>query len=241
MDVEAHIVVVDDDEETRNELRDYFSRRGFSVSTADGGEQLREILGGDGNEIDLVVLDLIMPGEDGFALTDIIRRNCDSGIIILSAVGDPADQVLGLELGADDYVTKPCDPRALLARIRSVLRRRAEIVPGDTPAHINCLEFSGYRLLPASRQFLSANGHEIPLTTAEFDLLELLAKNPGRVMTRDQLVGITKNRALSPFDRSIDILVSRIRKKIELDPREPKIIRTIRNVGYLFTADVTET
>ena len=151
MDVEAHIVVVDDDEETRNELRDYFSRRGFQVSTADGGERLREVL--DGNEIDLVVLDLIMPGEDGFALTDMIRRNCDSGIIILSAVGDPADQVLGLELGADDYVTKPCDPRALLARIRSVLRRRAEIVPGGQPAHINCLEFSGYRQLPASRQF----------------------------------------------------------------------------------------
>ena len=138
---------------------------------------LRKVL--DGNEIDLVVLDLIMPGEDGFALTDMIRRNCDSGIIILSAVGDPADQVLGLELGADDYVTKPCDPRALLARIRSVLRRRAEIVPGGTPTHINCLEFSGYRLLPSSRQFLSANKHEIPLTTAEFDLLELLVKNPG--------------------------------------------------------------
>ena len=239
MDAEAHIVVVDDDAETRNELRDYLSRRGFQVTTADGGEALRKII--DKNHVDLVVLDLIMPGEDGFALTDMIRRTCDSGVIILSAVGDPADQVLGLELGADDYVTKPCDPRALLARIRSVLRRRSENTESNATTYVNCLEFSGFRLLPASRQFLSSSGAEIPLTTAEFDLLELLAKNPGRVMTRDELVGITKNRALSPFDRSIDILVSRIRKKIEADPREPKIIRTIRNVGYLFTADVTET
>ncbi|MBH61123.1 MAG: hypothetical protein CL569_01470 [Alphaproteobacteria bacterium] len=153
MDVEAHIAVVDDDAETRNELRDYLSRRGFQISTADGGEKMREAL--EDNEIDLVVLDLIMPGEDGFALTDMIRRNCDSGIIILSTVGDPAEQALGLELGADDYVTKPCDPRALLARIRSVLRRRSENIQGSVPTHINCPEFSHYKLLPASRQFLA--------------------------------------------------------------------------------------
>lgn len=237
-----HIVVVDDDPDIRDELDEYLTRQGYRVSLAEDGAALRRVMAD--SPADLILLDLTMPGEHGLALVGEIRRTSNAGIIILTGTGDAVDQVVGLELGADDYVLKPCDLRALLARVRSVLRR----VGGDTadetagePAEFagEIAEFAGWRFDLAARRLVAENGGEVALTTAEFDLLRVFVGSAGRVLSRDQLLDATQGRDWSPFDRAIDNLISRLRRKIETDPKEPRLIKTVRGAGYVFTANVT--
>ena len=233
----AHILVVDDEADTRDELREYLTRKGFRVSTADGGAAMRRIL--EREPTDLIILDLTMPGEHGLTLVGGIRKTSNAGIIILTGTGDPVDQVVGLELGADDYISKPCNLRELLARVRSVLRRvkgNADAVTEDDKLF---LEFSGWRLDLSARQLTSPDGSEVPLTAAEFDLLAAFVSKPNRILNRDQLLHITHDRDWSPFDRSVDNLVGRLRRKIEDDPKNPKLIKTMRGAGYVFTPKVT--
>ncbi len=232
----GHIVVVDDEADMRQVLQEYLSEEGFRVTAADGGEAMWGVLERD--PADLIVLDLKMPGEDGHALARRLRARSDVGIIMLTGRGQPVDTIVGLEVGVDDYVTKPCDLRELLARIRAVLRRRrpgtAEI---DAAAGV-VLAFAGWTLDTARRELAAANGEPVALTTAEYALLSLLAERPGRVLSRDQLLEMTQGRTWSPYDRSLDNLVSRLRRKIEKDARNPAIIKTVRGVGYVFAETV---
>ncbi len=235
----AHIVVVDDDPSIREVVYEYLAEHGYRVSTADGGAAMRRIL--ERESVDLVILDLTMPEEHGFDVLSAIRKTSNAGVIILTGTGDPIDHVVGLELGADDYVPKPCDMRQLLARVRSVLRRIRPQTEGDLDIGGSVIEFDGWRFDPAARQLFSPDSSEVALTTAEFDLLTALVDGANRVLNRDQLLDITQNRDWSPYDRSIDTLVSRLRRKLEADPKAPKLIKTVRGVGYLFTSKVTRT
>ena len=238
----AHILVVDDDPDARSELEDYLTYNGYRVSTAEGGTAMRDVLENQG--VDLVILDLMMPGEDGLTLTDYLRKRSDVGIIILTGKPDSVDQIVGLELGADDYLSKPCDLRQMLARVRSVLRRRQAAAAAESgSAQVSgdaTLAFEGFAIQTSRRHLRDGVGEDIPLTTAEYDLLLAFVENAGRALTRDILLDITRSRELSPFDRSIDILVSRLRKKLESDPKRPEVIKTIRGVGYMFTPQVTK-
>ena len=232
----VHILVVDDDWRIRDLVRDYLTKHGFRVSTADGGGEMRDVLGRE--PADLIVLDLTMPKEHGFDLVVEIRKTSEAGIIILTGADDSVDQVVGLELGADDYIAKPCEMRELLARVRSVLRR-VRHVSGEAPeADRSVLEFDGWRLDQTGRRLTASDGSNVTLTSAEFDLLAALAGSSNRVLSRDQLLDITQTRGWTSFDRSVDSLVSRLRKKIEDDPRDPKLIKTVRNVGYVFSCEV---
>ena len=243
MNDSAHILVVDDEPDARSELEDYLTYNGYRVSTAEGGPTMRDVLENQG--VDLVILDLMMPGEDGLTLTDYLRKRSDVGIIILTGKPDSVDQIVGLELGADDYLSKPCDLRQMLARVRSVLRRRqmaAEAESGSKQVSGDAvLAFEGFTIHTSRRHLSDAGGEDIPLTTAEYDLLLAFVENAGGALTRDILLDITRSRELSPFDRSIDILVSRLRKKLEPDSKQPEVIKTIRGIGYMFTPQVTKT
>ena len=213
----THIVVVDDDPEIRDVLREYLEENGYQVSTADGGTAMRRILAAE--KADLVILDLKMPHEDGLTLASFLRKSSDVGIIILTGQGDSADRIAGLELGADDYVSKPCDLRELLARVHSVLRRVKHGAHDEPPGESASLAFAGWSLDLSARRLVSAEEVEVLLTTAEFNLLAALATNANRVLSRDQLLDMTQGRDWSPFDRSLDNLVSRLRHKIEADPK----------------------
>ncbi len=233
----VHIVVVDDDPDTRDELQEYLTRQNYRVSTADGGTAMRQLL--ERESADLIIMDLTMPEEDGLTLVKSICKTSTAAIIILTGKGDPVDRVVGLELGADDYVSKPCDLRELLARVRSVLRRAEGVTDDGFGGDGSWLEFAGWKLSLPMRQLISPNNAEVPLTTAEFDLLMAFIRNKRRVLSRDGLLDLTQNRQWSPFDRAIDNLVVRLRKKIEIDPKNPSLIKTVRGVGYVFTHDVT--
>lgn len=236
----ARIVVVDDDAEIRDVLSEYLAEYGFRVSVADGGAALRRLLERDGDP-DLIVLDLMMPDEHGLDIVRDVRKRSNVGIIILTGTGEAVDSVLGLELGADDYLSKPCDLRDLLARVRSVLRRTKTYV-GQAPATEQAsLAFAGWRLDQPSRRLTSPDGSDVPLTTAEFDLLATFAQSSNRVLSRDQLLDAIHGRDWSPLDRSIDNLVSQVRRKIESDPKNPNFIKSVRGVGYMFTSKVTRT
>ena len=228
----AHIVVVDDDPEIRTILEDYLTEEGYRVSTAEGGAEMRRILAQ--YRADLVILDVQMPGEDGFTIAASLRKTSNVGIVMLTGKGDSVDRVVGLELGADDYVAKPFDLRELLARVRSVLRR-VKHGPDDEPAgETRPLTFAGWSLDLSARQLISSEGVDVELTTAEFNLLAALATRANRVLSRDQLLDITLGREWSPLDRSIDNLITHLRRKIEVDPKHPTMIKTIRGVGYMF-------
>jgi two-component system OmpR family response regulator len=232
-----HILIVDDEPEAREEIAEYLGHNGFQASVADGGSAMRTII--EQSSVDLVILDLMMPGEDGLTLTDYLRKRSDVGIIILTGKPDSVDQIVGLEIGADDYLSKPCDLRQLLARVRSVLRRRRNAAVSDASDNDTVLGFGKFRMSGQRRQLIAEDGGEIPLTTAEFDLLWAFAMHAGRAVSRDVLLDVTRSRELSPFDRSIDILVSRLRRKVERDAQAPEMIKTIRGVGYMFTPRVT--
>ena len=233
-----HVVVVDDEPDIRRELEEYLTSHNYRVSTADGGAAMRDIL--ERQPADLIIMDLMMPVEDGLTLVNSIRKTSNAGIIILTGKIDPVDRVVGLELGADDYVSKPCNLRDLLARVRSVLRRAAGAIDDDSGGEETWLAFGDWRLNLDARQLLSDSNAEIPLTTAEFDLLAAFVKNRRCVLSRDRLLDLTHGRHGSPFDRVMDNLVSRLRRKLGCDPKNPAFIKTVRGVGYMFSPAVTK-
>jgi two-component system, OmpR family, phosphate regulon response regulator OmpR len=230
MDVEqSSILVVDDDPKLRDLLAQYLGREGFRVRTANDGNAMDQLLAQ--SPPDLVVLDLMLPGEDGLSIARRLRSGTDIPVIILSARGDEVDRIVGLEVGADDYLAKPFSPRELLARIRAVLRRQRIPAVADETATVAFGDF----VLDLDGQRLLRNGHEVELTAGDFALLEVLVTHPNRVMSRDQLVDRIKGYERSPYDRSIDVRVTRLRRKIEPDPASPVFIRTVWGRGYMFT------
>ncbi len=231
------ILIVDDDAEIRSLLCGYLVRHGFNADAAANGDAMRKALARI--HYDLVVLDIMMPGEDGLSLCRSLRERSSMPVILLTALAEETDRVIGLEMGADDYLTKPFGSRELLARIRAVLRRAGPSLGVHLNDPAEALEFAGWRLWPGRRALSNADGTVLSLTAGEFDLLLALARNPGRVLNRDELLDMTKGRSAGPFDRSIDVQLSRLRHKIETDPKEPTLIRTVRGGGYLFAAVVT--
>lgn len=235
----AHILVVDDDPDVRGTVGEYLRRNGFSVSEADGGETMREIM--TRRPIDLAILDIAMPGEDGLTLARELRASGEAGIILLTARNDDLDRIVGLEVGADDYVTKPYNPRELLARVKAVLRRAKRSGDGQTATLGREVQMGKCRLNLDTRKLYCADGSDVPLTAMEFDLLRTFAEHPRRVLSRDQLLDLAHGKEIEPFDRSIDTRITRIRKKIEPDPSKPDCIRTVRGVGYVYNPDCRTT
>jgi two-component system OmpR family response regulator len=230
-----HILVVDDDREIRDLLNRFLVKHGLRVSTARDGVEMNRIL--DGSAIDLVVLDLMLPGEDGLSLCRKLRSTVNLPVIMLTAMGEDTDRIVGLEMGADDYLPKPFNPRELLARIKAVLRR-VQSLPAASPKG-DTAKFDGWTLDLGSRRLTSPQGEEVELSTGEYDLLLAFATHPRRVLSRDQLLDLARGRTAAPFDRSVDIQVMRLRRKIEADPKEPRLIKTVRGGGYMFAAEVT--
>ena len=235
MQTAPHLLIVEDDAEIRRIVARFLRESGFRVSEAAEGRAMDKALA-DGR-IDLVVLDVMLPGEDGLSLCRRLRAGSSIPIVMLTAMGDEVDRIVGLEMGADDYIAKPFNPRELLARIRAVLRRAAQ-QPVAGAERKMVLVFDEWRLDGALRRLFSPEGARVALTGAEFDLLLALCQHPRRVLNRDQLLDLTQGRAAGPCERSIDVLVSRIRNKIEREPRDPEIIKTVRLGGYMFTPDV---
>ena len=240
--------MVDDDPSVSDMLTEYLGSHGYEVVQAADGIQLRERM--ESHQPDAVLLDVRLPGEDGLTLARFLRERYDVGIIMVTASGDVVDRVVGLEVGADDYIAKPFDPRELLARVKSVLRRiqakpetqgEAAAVSAPAPIAVQPDERKNVgrcRLDVVARRLFEEDGTEIPLTAMEFDLLKVFIGNPNRVLSRDQLLLNTRNREWEPFDRSIDIRIGRLRRKVEPDPAgEPRYIRTVRNAGYMFVPD----
>ena len=236
----AHIVVVDDDEDVRVTVAEYLRRNGFAVSEAGGGSELREIM--SRRPIDLAVLDVNMPGDDGLTLAREIRGTGDAGIIMLTARAEDVDRIVGLEVGADDYVTKPYNPRELLARVKAVLRRASRgSGNGGTATMGREVQMGKCRLNLDTRKLYEADGTEVPITAMEFDLLRTFAEHPRRVLTRDQLLDLAHSKEMEPFDRSIDTRITRIRRKLEADPSKPDCIRTVRGAGYVYNPECRTT
>ena len=233
----THILIVDDDKEICTLLADFLTKYGFQVITAMNGDEMFQSL--KQHQIDLIILDVMLPGDDGLTLCKKLRSDSNIPIVMLTAMGDETDRIIGLELGADDYIPKPFNPRELLARIKAVLRRsQDEPRLQDNHQAPTVYVFSGWKLDTARRHLLAPDEMEITLSAGEYDLLAAFVQNPHRVLSRDQLLDITKNRAAGPFDRSIDIQISRLRHKIEPDPKNPILIKTVRGGGYLFTPEV---
>jgi two-component system OmpR family response regulator len=232
LDHAPHLLVVDDDREIRDLLSRFLKKQGYRVETAGDGREMRQVLGGW--KIDLVVLDRMLPGEDGLTLCRRLRAESKIPIIMLTVMGAETDRVIGLEMGADDYLAKPFHPHELAARIKAVLRRTREF-PERSGA---VLSFCGWRLDPVARSLQAPDGVDIGLSDGEFDLLTAFAEHPQQVMSRDQLLDITRSRVAVPFDRSVDVQVGRLRRKIEADHKNPKLIKTVRSGGYLFTPSV---
>lgn len=234
----GHILVVDDDREIRDLLGRFLSRHGYRVTAVADGKEMRRTLADW--HIDLIVLDLMLPGEDGLSLCRDLRARSRIPVIMLTMMGEETDRIIGLEMGADDYLPKPFSPRELLARMKAVLRR-ARCAPADVPTgRGTILRFSGWKLDIGRRRLESPHGLLVDLSAGEFDLLVALAEHPQRVLNRDQILDLTHGRAEAPFDRSIDMQISRLRRKIEADHTQPELIKTVRGGGYLFTAVVTQ-
>lgn len=232
-----HLLVVDDNRDVRDALRQYLVKHGHRVTTAESAVAARRELVTHG--IDLVILDVMMPGEDGLALCRELRAKGTVPIIMLTALAEETDRIVGLEMGADDYVTKPFAPRELLARIKAVLRRAQSLPhrPGE-PEIGGRLRFDRWLFDPAARELIDAHGTAIALSTGEYLLLAALLRHPGMVLTRDQLLDLTRGREAAPFDRSVDNQVSRLRKKLERDPKNPQLIKTHWGGGYSFASPV---
>ena len=234
--VPDHILVVDDDREIRSLLGDYLEKNGFRATAVADGRAMWSAL--EQGRFDLVILDVMLPGEDGFVLCRSLRARSDLPVIMLTAKGEDMDRIVGLELGADDYLAKPFNPRELLARIKSVLRRH-RAVPGNLQAEpARYLRFAGWTLDLAARNLVSPTQVVVALSGAEFRLLRVFLSYPNRVLSRDQLMDLTVGREADPLDRSIDVQVSRLRRKIETHPQNPELIITVRGGGYMFTASV---
>jgi len=233
-----HILIVDDDREIRTLLGDYLEKNGLRASAVPDGRAMWSAL--ESGRFDLVILDVMLPGEDGFVLCRSLRARGDMPVIMLTAKGEDLDRIVGLELGADDYLAKPFNPRELLARIKSVLRRH-RTVPGNLQAEpAKFLRFAGWTLDLAARNLISPQQVVVALSGAEFRLLRVFLSYPNRVLSRDQLMDFTVGREADPMDRSIDVQVSRLRQRLDDDAREPAIIKTVRGEGYVLAASVEQ-
>lgn len=232
----GHILIVEDDSSVRDMLAEYLGTHGYEVAAADRGTAMREAI--EKSLPDVVLLDVNLPGEDGLSLARFLRERFDVGIIMVTGASDVADRVAGLEVGADDYVVKPFDLRELRARVKSVLRRRQARAPAAAASEGTStrprVRVGTCALDLASHQLFAADGSEIPLTGMEFDLLKVFVERPNQALNRDRLLMLTRNRDWEPFDRSIDIRIARVRRKIEADPAHPEAIRTVRGTGYMF-------
>lgn len=233
------LLVVDDDFEIRDLLRKFLEQHGFRVITARNGKEMFKHL--HSQEIHLIILDVMMAGDNGFELCREVRKMLQLPIIMLTAACEETDRVVGLELGADDYICKPFNPRELLARIKAVLRRIREYDNGHA-GRVSCdmirYVFSRWTLHKATRKLLTTDNMEVNLSTGEYELLLVLVTHPLRILNRDQLLDLAKNRSGIPFDRSIDVQISRLRQKIEVDPRQPALIKTVRGGGYMLSVPV---
>jgi two-component system OmpR family response regulator len=240
MSANGRVLIVDDDPSVRAMLAEYLRTHGYEVALADRGTAMREAV--EASLPDVVLLDINLPGEDGLTLARFLRENYDVGIIMVTGACDVVDRVVGLEIGADDYVAKPFDLRELRARIKSVLRRMQARAPekpaasGDGGGHAatSRVSIGACALDLHSHRLFAADGREIPLTAMEFDLLKVFIEHPNQVLNRDRLLTLTRNREWEPFDRSIDIRIARVRRKIEADPEHPQTIRTVRGSGYMY-------
>jgi two-component system OmpR family response regulator len=236
MTAPQHLAILDDEAEITRLLAGYLQGHGFRVSQLHTGRGLMELMASDPPA--LVLLDLGLPGEDGFSIARQLREHWHCGLVIVTGRGDSVDKIVGLEVGADDYVTKPFDMRELLARIRAVLRRTtpAEAAAAPPPSR---LRFAGWELDTAARRLTGPQRQDVALTTGEFDLLRAFAQHPGRVLSRDFLLEQTRGREAAPFDRTIDVQVGRLRKKLEADAEDPQIIKSVRGAGYILVPPVT--
>jgi DNA-binding response OmpR family regulator len=233
---EPHILLVDDERSIRDPLAQYLGRNGVRVTKAKDVAEARQALAA--YAVDLILLDIMMPGEDGLALCAQVRATSGIPVILLTARAEETDRIVGLEIGADDYVTKPFSPRELLARIKSVLRRA-----GERPSRLRAVDAEAYAFGPwvlrtGERELIDSEGVAVPLSTGEYNLLLALVTHARRVLTRDQLLDLAEGRELAAFERSVDNMVSRLRRKIEPDPRNPTLLRTVRGGGYMLAADV---
>jgi two-component system OmpR family response regulator len=232
MESTPHVAVVDDHRDIRELVGRYLTQHGFRVSAAESGVALHRLL--ERSALDLVVLDIMMPGQDGLSLCKELRATTELPIILLTALAEDADRIVGLELGADDYVTKPFNPRELLARIKAVLRRVQSLPPQRGSQRARSVQFDRWTLDMSRRELLGEDGVAVPLSTAEYRLLCAFLDHPAMVLSRDQLLDLTAGRAADVFDRSIDNQVSRLRRKIETDPKRPELIKTHWGGGYSF-------
>ena len=231
-----HILIVDDDAEIRGLLGEYLQKQGYRATAVADGKGLRAAM--EKSRPDVIILDLMLPGEDGLALCRDLRARSETPIIMLTARGDETDRIVGLELGADDYVAKPFNPRELLARIKSVLRRARSLPDNLKPKEAGSYRFAGWTLDVATRNLTGADGVVVPLGGTEFRLLRIFLEHPNRVLTRDQLIDLMLSRDAAPFDRAIDVQVSRLRHRLGEDAKEPAIVKTVRGQGYVFAARV---
>ena len=233
-----HILIVDDDAEIRRLLAEYLVRNGLRVTAVADGRAMAQALAG--GRFDLIVLDLMLPGDDGLTLCRNLRAKSDIPIIMLTARGEETDRIVGLEMGADDYLAKPFSARELLARIKGVLRRARRLPANLQSDPARQLRFAGWVLDTAHRHLVSADGVVVPLGGAEYRLLRIFLDHPNRVLSRDQLVELTQGREADALDRSIDVQVSRLRQRLADDPREPQIIKTVRGEGYVLSTPVEQ-
>jgi two-component system OmpR family response regulator len=239
MERTPHCLIVEDDREISGLVSRFLTKHNIRVSIAPDGRAMDRVLAE--RRIDIIVLDIMLPGEDGLSLCRRLRAESTVPIIMLTARGDDTERIIGLEMGADDYLAKPFNSRELLARIRAVLRRMAVLPEKPSPVKSSQLTFEGWRLDLGLRQLHAPHCARVVLTSGEFDLLVALCQHAQRVLTRDQLLDLTQGRTAKVFDRSIDIRISRLRRKIEADPKQPRIITTVRNGGYFFAARVAAT
>ena len=233
----ARLLLVDDDREIRDLVSHFLEKHGYIVETVRDGREMNLAL--QRNDIDLVILDIMLPGKDGLELCREIRERSHVPIMMLTAMGEETDRIVGLEMGADDYLAKPFSPRELLARVRALLRRVNFLkIPTGAAANGRVLHFAGWTLDLARRRLTAPDGMLVGLTSGEFEMLVAFAEHPHQVLSRDQLLDLTRGRDSSPFDRSVDVQVSRLRRKIEPDPKVPSLIVTVRSGGYVFTPNV---
>jgi two-component system OmpR family response regulator len=234
-----HLLVVDDDREIRRLLEEYLEQSGYRVTSVGDGKAMRKAI--ETHRIDLIILDLMLPGEDGLSLCRGLRVHSNLPVLMLTARGSEIDRIVGLEMGADDYLAKPFNPRELLARVKSVLRRAKSLPSFEASSDVKAYHFGGWSLDMATRNVIAADGLVVPLSGAEFRLLRVLVEHPQVVLSRDHLLELVSGRETISFDRSVDVLVGRLRKRLNDDGKEPNLIKTIRGLGYVLASQVDAT
>lgn len=231
-----HLLVVDDDREIRRLLEEYLEQSGYRISSVADGKAMRKVL--ESHRIDLVILDLMLPGEDGLSLCRELRTHSNLPVLMLTARGSEIDRIIGLEMGADDYLSKPFNPRELLARVKSILRRANSLPPNLESIDATAYRFAGWTLDVSARNAIAQDGLVVPLSGAEFRLLSVFLEHPQRVLSRDQILELIAGRESQPFERSIDVLIGRLRKRLQDDGKEPALIKTVRGEGYVLATQV---